>query len=334
MKLKTAELKQFNSIAGCMQQNKLLPILSYLKFDKGKITKNNLESFICMDADFEGSCLIDEKKLMEFVNSINASEVNVEINGTSITLSNPNNAKEKVKLPTTDIDLFPETLVSDGVETELNNEVLKAVKVALNFTMERDNMPQTTSVYIGQGLVGAATGFIAYMGSVSSELPEIVMDKTAAFFIKNFDTVLFSENERCQFYSNHVFKFGFIKKEIPYLNMNPWIALMPKDVEGVEVEKDEIIKFCDFCVNTSEGRVVVAQILGDKLTMAESGYEVEYEKPISAKLEHFTFNPAIMSKLLKSIPDEKVNFIRAKGKYYVTGNGFVSLIMEMQFQST
>lgn len=329
MKLKTAELKQFNSIAGGMQQNKLLPILSYLKFDKGQITKNNLESFICMDADFEGSCLIDEKILFSFVDSTNASEIDVTIKDKSVIISH---GKEKMISPTDDIKLFPETLVADGVETELSNDVLKAVKIALNFTMERDNMPQTTSVFIGNGLVGATTGFIAYIENIKSEMPEIVMDKNAASFIKNFDTVLFSENERCQFYTNHVFKFGFIKKETPYLNMNPFIALMPKDAVSVEVDKNEIIKFCDTCVNSTTGRVVVAQIIDDKLVMNDSGYGIEYEKPLSVKLENFTFNPVIMSKLLKSIPDEKVNFIRAKGKYYVTGNGFVSLIMEMLFQ--
>ena len=77
MKLSTKQLKQFNSIAGGMKQNNILPILSYLRFKDGTITKNNLESFVTMEADFEGSVLIDEKILMSFVEYTNAEEINV-----------------------------------------------------------------------------------------------------------------------------------------------------------------------------------------------------------------------------------------------------------------
>ena len=77
MKIPTKQLKAFNSAAGSMRQNSILPILSFLKLDKRTITKNNLEAFITMDIDFEGSYLIDEKILMGFIESVDAEEIDI-----------------------------------------------------------------------------------------------------------------------------------------------------------------------------------------------------------------------------------------------------------------
>lgn len=328
MKLQTKQLKKFKSIAGSMTQNKLLPILSYLKFDKGEITKNNLESFMVMNAEFEGSCLIDEKILYSFIESTNAEEIDVAIKDKSVIISH---GKEKMISPTEPVINFPISSISEGKEIELSYDVIRAINVASNFTME-GVMPYSQCVFVGKGLIAATTGYIAYTEKVDKELPEIVIEKNAATLIKNFESVLFSQNDRCQFYSNHVFKFGFIKKETKFLDMNPF-AIVP-DEESVEINKSEIIKFCDTCINSTTGRIVVANIVEDKLSMADGGFGIEYEKPLSVKLPNFTFNPTTMSKMLKSIPDEKVNFIRSKDKNYVTGDsGFVALIMEMQVTS-
>src|SRR5690606_12927667 len=133
MKLKTKQLKQFNSIAGSMRQNNILPVLSYLKFEDGKITKNNLESFVTMDADFEGSMLIDEKILMSFVEATNAEEINVDSDGKRVTLSH---GKEKFNSPTEDVNNFPKSAEPEGDEIEVPQDVLRAVKIAANFTMD------------------------------------------------------------------------------------------------------------------------------------------------------------------------------------------------------
>lgn len=326
MKLLTKELKAFNSIAGGMKQNSILPILSYLKFEDGYITKNNMESFVMMEADFKGKCLIDEKILMSFVDAVNAEEIDVKINEKSIIISH---GKEKMTSPTDDIKNFPTNTITEGKEIELSNEVIKAVKVAANFTQERDNTPYTSCVFIGKGIVAASNGFIAYCEKAEETLPEIILEKGAISAIRNFDTVSFSENDSYQFYTNHVFKFGFAKTETKFLNMKPF-SIVP-DGERVSINKQEIIKFCDICANSCTGRVVVASIVKDKLVMKDAAYEIDYEKPLSVELADFTFNPVLMGKLLKSVPDEKVEFVRAEMKYYITGaSGFVSLIMEMQ----
>jgi hypothetical protein len=325
MKIKTRQLKQFNSIAGSMRQNNILPILSYIKFEDGKITKNNLESFVTMEADFEGSVLIDEKILMSFVESIDAEEIDVTVNGTKVTLSH---GKEKFNSPTDNIIDFPKSAESDGEEIEIPQDVLRAIKIASNFTMERENLPFTSCVFIGDGVVAANTGFVAFAQKVEGAYPNIILEKSAATVIRNFNTVSFSQNDSYQFFTNNVFTFGFIKKDTKYIDMKKYLTLPPK--EGVvEMNKTDLQNFCDICSSSSAGRVVIAKIEGGKAIMVDVDYGNDYEKPLPSLLPDFSFNPAYMGKLLKSLPDTELSFVKDGDKYFITGgSGFVSLIMK------
>lgn len=326
MKLNTNELKAFKSVASAITPNKILPILSYLKFDNGTITKNNLESFVTMNAQVDGCFLLDEKVLMSFVDSVDCKEIDVKIEGKTATLSN---GKEKMKCPTGDVINFP--VSSNGVHdaTPLDEEVLEQIKIASKFTMERDNLPLAQCVFVGNGLVAASSGYTAYTKLVDKDLPIIVIGKEAATAISGFSQAEFSENETYQFYKKDVYRFGFAKTEVKFLDMKPF-SIVPEG-EKIAIDKQEIIRFCDACVNSSKSILVFASIEGDRMVMNDAAYEINYEKPLSVKLPEFTFNPAYMSKLLKSLPDSTVYFTKGIDKFFITGDsGFVSLIMEMQ----
>ena len=325
MKLQTKQLKKFNSIAGSMPQNKILPILSYLKFEDGYITKNNLESFVTMEADFIGKCLIDEKILMSFVDSTNAEEIDVIVNGNSVVLSH---GKEKMVSPTDDIVNFPVSTLSESEEIEIDSEIIRAIKVASNFTAERENTPYASCVFLGNKMIAATTGYVAYIENIDTDLPEIILEKNMIPILKNFNSVSFSQSDSYLFFSNSIFRFGFIKKDTKFVNMTPFTKVPENN--KVYVNKVEIIRFCDACVSSLSSPVIVANIKGQKMVMINTDYGIEYEKPLSAELEDFTFNPALMGKLLKSIPDENVYFTLDKNKYFITGeSGFISLIMEI-----
>lgn len=328
MKLLTKQLKTFNSIAGGMKQNNVLPILSYLKFDDGYITKNNLESFVTMEADFKGKCLIDEKILMSVVNSTSEDVIEISVKDKSVIISY--GAKKTVS-PTDDMINFPANDEAKCKEIELSPEIIKAVKIASNFTVERENVPFTSCVFIGNGIVAASTGFVAYAEKASKKLPEIVVERNAAAAIKNFESVSYSENDSYRFYTNHIFKFGFIKTDVKFYDMRPF-SVLPKDVEEKNsINKKELLEFCDICVSSSGGRPISANLKGKMLTMVDADYGINHEHPISVELPEFNFNPSIMSKMLKSLPNEEIILIRSKDRYYVTGeSGYVALIMEMQ----
>lgn len=324
MKLQTAQLKQFKAAASAIKQNNILPILSYLKFDNGKIIKNNLESFLIMDADFTGTMLIDEKVLMNFVEFTSATEITCTIEGSQVLITD---GKAKVKSPTDDVVNFPANTSTDNEPIELQAEILYAIKVAGNFTMEDQTMPFKEFVFVGKCMVAASNGFTFYGQKVPVPFGEIVIGKDAVTAITKFESVLFSENETYQFYQNSGYKFGFIKKDLKFLDMSQFMSI--PETESVTVSKSEIIKFCDICISNTPGRVVIAKAVDNVLSMIDAAYSLNIEIPITATLDTFGFNPHYMSRMLKSLPDEQLQFTRASNKYFITGeSGFVSLIME------
>ena len=325
MVLLTKQLKQFNSIAGSMRQNNILPILSYLKFEDGKITKNNLESFVTMEADFEGAALIDEKVLMSIVDLTDADEIEVLPNGTKVTLCH---GGKKFNSHTDDIKNFPENILIDGEEIEITQDVIADLKVISNFTMERENLPFTSCVFLGNGVMAANTGFIAAVKKTEIDYPEIILEKNATSLIKSFNSIFFSQNNTYQFFTNGSFKFGFIKKETKYLNMSKFFEMIPKE-GALKMDKYPLQQFCDICNSVCVGRVVLAEISGSKAIMKDPDQENDQEIPLPVELPYFSFNPTYMSKLLKSLPDDDLTFIKDERRYFVTGeSGFISLIME------
>lgn len=325
-KLQTKELRMFKPFAANIIPNRILPIFSYLKFDGGTVTKSNMESFVSMKTTSEGSFLLDENVLMSFIDDIESDTIDVDIKGKSAMLSD---GKEKMKCPAEDVINFPAIANGAGETLNFPSTILEQIKIASNFTLEVSNSPYTQCVFVGKGLVAATSGFIAYTKKVEGDLPDIVIEKNAVSSIKNFDHLEFSQADNYQFFKNGIFKFGFSKTETAFVNMLPF-SQVPHEGGEVSIDKNEIIKFCDKCTSACQGRPLSVSIEDGKLTMTDSAYEIDYEKPLSAKLPDFVFNPVFMSKLLKSVPDTMVTFLKSGNKCYVTGDsGFVSLIMEM-----
>lgn len=325
MKLNVHELKKFNSVTSSMKYNGILPILSYLKFKDGIITKNNLEQFVEMEANFEGECLIDERVLMAFVNSVSCEEIDVKLEGKSVVLSC---GKRITKSPTDEVANYP-TVEDNNLEgIVIEEEIINSIKIASGFTIERENLPYTQCVFLGHGFLGAATGYIGYVEKLDDKFPEMILDKNCISVIKGLNNFSFSQNDAFQFVRNGVFNFGFRKTDTKFINFAPFY-----NVDGdkkVSLDKSEIISFCDYCVSSTPSKVVIAKVSGNKLSMEDADFSISAESEISAELDDFVFNPSFMAKMLKSVPDETVTFIRSKQKYFVTGkSGFVSLIMEM-----
>lgn len=325
MKLKTNELKKFNSVTSSMKQNGLLPILSYLRFKDGIITKNNLEQFVEMEVDFEGECLIDERVLMAFVNYVNAPEIDVRVEEKSITLSC---GKDKRKSPTDDINNFPAPENDELEGIEIGEDIVRGIKIASNFTLERDNLPYASCVFLGRGLLGAATGFIAYVEEIDANIPEIILDKNALSVIKGLNNFLFSQNGSFQFIKSGSLNFGFRKTDTAFVNYAPFTKI--DGDKKVSISKSELIPFCDNCVSSTPSKVVIAEIKGNKLSMEDKDFGISGEKELSVELGDLAFNPSFMGKLLKALPDEEVIFTKSDNKFFITGeSGFISLIMAM-----
>lgn len=330
MKLKTAQIKAFRTASASIKQNGILPILSYLKFDNGFITKNNMESFVIMPADFDGSCLIDEVRLYGFIDNIKASEFEVKIKDGIVTLSD---GKYKQNSPTDLVSNFPVNVIPDADEIELTNTDMWAIKYASNFTQEDEINPYMKCVFIGNGIIAATNSFIAY--TEKTELKNtIILQKETAAAIGKYESVLFSENESYQFFKCNEIKYGFIKKDTKFLDMKIFSVL--PDGPGVALNKDEIINFCSMCVaSTPTGATLEVNIKGGCLVMLYPAHNIDIstsiDLPVTETLQDFRFQPFLMLKMLKNVPDTDLIFYRGKDKYFITGeSGFVALIMEMK----
>lgn len=329
MKLKVNEIKKFKGVAGALRQNNILPILSYLKFENGLITKNNLESFVTMEADFEGAVLIDEKILMSFIEYVNGSEIDVNVSGNSVVLSC---GKEKYKSPTDDVINFPKVEEGDAQAIEFDSDLMDEIRIASNFTEVNPIKPYAECVFIGKGIIAASEGYISYTKKLEKEYPEIILEKNVVNCIKGLDNVFFYESGNHQFFQSGIYKFGFLKKDTNFTNMTLFSKL-PEGLDKFEIDKSELVAFCNICINSCQGRFVSAKIEGAKAKMIDSDYENDYEKDLSVSLPEFTFNPAQFNVVLKALPDEKISVLKEKNKYYITGDGgYVSLIMEIQIK--
>ncbi len=331
MKLKIKDLKKFNAVAGGMQQNRLLPILNYLKFHEGYITKSNLKSFVIMESDFKGSVLLDENILYSFIERLSGEFVDVEVKGKSVFLSS---GKEKISHSFEDVINFP--IVPDEPENSylLPEEVMGQIKIASNFCVDIDDAPAARYVYVGNGMVCAMNGIIVYINKGSEDCPKIMLDKNSIQGIKNLGQVHFSENEQYNFFSTPSFRLGFIKAEVGFLDFQPFLTMQPKE-GGVTMDKGELLNFCETAVKITAGMgVIAAKITGEKISMEDGKYGIAYEKNISKKIDDFMFNPIYMAQQLKSLPDDELTFTKKEGRYYVTGeSGFVSIIMEMVYNN-
>lgn len=329
MKLQTNELKKFLGITSSMKQNGILPILSYIRFQDGIITKNNLEQFVEMEANFKGECLIDERVLTSFVNSISGNEIDVEISKTNVLLTC---GKDKTKSPTTDISEFPISQFEDVEEIELTEDVINKISIASNFAIERENAPYTSCVFIGDGIIGASNSFIAFVDKIDKNFQKIILEKNAANVIKSFNYGFLSQSAERVFFKFGDFKFGFIKKDTKFIDFSPFSKV--PEIEKVVIDKNEIVSFCDSCIAATPSKVVVAAFDENRLIMNDNEFGVSREKEISVEVEHFAFNPSLMNKLLKALPDEEVSLQKDGNKFYITGKGeYVSIIMEIFYNN-
>lgn len=324
MKLQTKQLKKFKQLSTGMKQNNILPILSYLKFDNGTVTKNNMESFIVMDIECEGALLIDERLLMSMVDSTGSDTITATLKGDSVILSD---GKTKKVSPTSPVLEFPVNASADAEYIDLLTPVLYAVKVASSFTSENPAVPYTEHVFIGKGNVAASNNFTAYIEKVATGLPEIVLTREAAFMAGRFETLQFSQSESYHFFKADNFVIGFGKKETKFLDMSQFLTAIEC---GVQIGKSEIIKFCQMVLSDAQGRAINGSFEKGIMVASDDAYGYANETPLSVELPDFTFNPTYMLQLLKSVPDEVVTITSSKNKLIVTGeSGFFSLIMQV-----
>lgn len=333
MKLLTSELKQFKSRSSFIKQTNIMPILDYLKFDKGAVTKNNLGSFITQEINCDGSFLIHERVLMNLVDNTTAKEIEVIIGEKNIKISD---GSTTLTSPTDNIDLFPKNDKADGEVTTIPEGVMESIAIASKFIVDEDLIQVKMFVFVGNGYVCGSNGVIAYIEKIKDKTPNMVLPKDVVSAIGKYGEVDFSENKSYYFFSSGNCKIGFSKPEFKFYDMTPF-GKIPENLPAFSAEKSEIIKFNDICLSSSPSKDKTSSMnLNGKLHLEriDSDFGIEVSKDVEAQGEaahKFNFNPSQLNTLLKFVPDEMLTFYQDESKYYITGtSGFVSLIMEIK----
>lgn len=321
MKIKTEEIKRFKQVCASVKTNQILPVLSYLKMEGGKIIKSNLESFVKMDTSWAGEdFLILEKDIFSFIEFVSADEISIDVDVDRILIKD---GQETLSSPTDPVENYPKMPVAASGEILLSSAIMKEIEIACNFVTETSFVPVARCIFLGGGIVGASTGDYSYVNKIG-EFPKMVIEKTVANVVKNLGEVLFSENDSYQFYVNPDCVFGFCKKEVKFFDLNKF-GLLPEG-ESVQVNKSELVKFAEICNSVSQSDVI---FIKDREINMQDDFGKKYNKPLSVNMPDFTFRTSILLKTLKALPDEILNFSFSQHRVYITGSGsYVSIITE------
>lgn len=327
-----ADLRQFKKNSSFIKQNGIIPILDYIKFDNGQITKTNQNEYIIFKSNFTGSFLVEERVLFNFIEYASGNELLFSFNGKKITLSDGNT---EVTSQSEDLGLFPIPEICTQDKIELPNEVLLAISTAAQYTQEYEFDPKRPYVFVGAKAVAASDGLIGFYKKFDIDLPEMVLSEKTATKIGSLSSVMFCQNERYLFFETPNSTYGFIKPEPKFFNLGNYFNY-PKEVSFI-VNKRDFIAFNDTCiaVSPSKAKYPTFKIEGNMLhlSMVDHDYNINVKRLLSVSGEmkgEFPYIAVLMSKLLKSAPDEDLIFYQGNKKFYIIGDsGFTSLVMEL-----
>lgn len=332
MKVNVSELKEFKSNAAFIKVNTITPILSYLKFGKGTLTKNNLHSFLIQSIDCKESFLVDERILMNFISYTSSPTIDIKVENKRVIISD---GETTVTSPTDDVANYPPNDQSDKEPILLDCDILKSIGIASNLILEDDVLPSKCHVFVGKKSVCGSNGFVAYVDEFEEDLPEMILRKDVCMTITKYDSVKYSDNDSYHFFESGKCKFGFIKPTAPFHDLTPFGVF--ESESSFTLEKSELIGLNDMVISSVNSKLFpTARIEPTKDNLHFDFNDIDLEITISRDIKMdgksegiFNFNPIYMNKVLKAVPDAELTFNKVgDNRYYITGDsGFVALIL-------
>lgn len=338
MKLKVAELKKFKAAASSIKTNTILPVLSYLRFAGGYVTKNNVSAFVSQAIEHDGDFLVDEQTLMNYISRTSSPTIELKIIGDKIHLTG---GKGKSISSTDDIKNFPEVASTSKKKVELTGDILNAIKIASSITELDEKNPIRSHVFVGNKMVSGSNGFIAFIQDFDDKLPDMVIRKDVAALIGTYESLFFSENDSFMLFEQDELKFGFGKTEQKFIDFTPHKKYVAKG--SFTLNKNELIdlnlaaigqmkvsalnRVCESVIEIKGEELIYSSV--DKSSQFEFNDEIGVENTSGVALAPFKFNAEFMTTLLKALPEDELMFEGSGKGYYMTGTGkkFLGLIM-------
>lgn len=331
-KVPTSDIRSFKKSSSHIKRNGIIPILDYVKFDNGTITKTNLNEFVVQESNFSGSFLIEERVLFNFIEYTNASDISFSADGKKITLSD---GSQKTTSAQGDFDLYPVTEDYPKETVALTDTILKLFGAAAKYTREDQFDLIISHIFIGGDAILASDRFIAFYKKIDRELPKTAIPRSVAERVSSIDPANFSQTEKKLFFKAGKVLYGFQKTEATHVDMRRFFDYEKND--SFHAQKSQLIGFNEMCLSMSPLKYChpTIEISNGKLLLSaiDANYGVDNEKEIDVvgKMESkFKYDAGTLNRLLKTAPDDELTFSRVKGMMYITGDsGFTSLIMEL-----
>ncbi len=331
-KVPVADIRSLKKNSSHIKKNGILPILDYIKFDNGTITKTNLHEFVVQESNFTGAFLIEERVLFNFIEYTSALDISFVADGKKIILSD---GSQKTTSTQGDISLFPETEEAPAETVSLTDTILKLFGAAAKYTREDQYDLIISHIFIGGDAILASDRFIAFYRKIDRELPKTAIPRSVAERVSSIDPADFSQTEKKLFFKCGKVLYGFQKTEATYVDMRKFF-----DYEKgtcFHAQTSELIGFNEMCLSMSPLKIChpTIEIANGKLLLSaidgDFGVDNEKEIEVFGKMESkFRYDAAILNRLLKTAPDDELCFCQVKGMMYITGeSGFTSLIMEL-----
>lgn len=332
IKVSVADIRLFKKNSSHIKKNGIIPILDYIKFENGTITKTNLNEFVVQESDFKGSFLIEERVLFNFIEYTRASDISFAVDGKKITLSD---GSQKTTSTQGDIALYPVTEESPTEAVMLTDTILKLFGAAAKYTREDQYDLIISHIFIGDDSILASDRFIAFYRKIDRMLPKTAIPKSVAERVSSIDPANFSQTEKKLFFKAGKVLYGFQKTEATHVDMRSFFEYEKDSL--FHASKAEIIGFNEMCLSMAPLKYChpTLEVINGKLLLSaiDGDYEVDNEKEIDVvgKMgSKFKYDASTLNRLLKTAPDDELTFCRVQGRMYITGDsGFTSLIMEL-----
>jgi hypothetical protein len=307
MLFKTSELRDFFNKTKAIRVNNVLPILSYVKYENGTLTKTNMETYFTSEISTKnkGSFLLDEKTISAKLKETTDETINIEVNGKFCTIG-------KLKFPIEDVEQFPKApLFEDEKKVSLDEAIIRSIGVFRQLTMTQDPPNNLCYVHLNSSGVYATNNHSFANVEFYAELPEILLSTDSCALLSIYADVEFYEKENYNFFLSGKDSIAIIKPHFktPLEAFKNVIGACDKET-SFEFDKRELIAFCDF-VTTVSGSLLpeCTMSIKDKtmfLTLNDPAYEISDSREILGvgkyEMDKVSFNPKVYSAYLKAIP--------------------------------
>jgi|GEM_PF-4469283 hypothetical protein len=328
MILQKSELRAFKQSTAAIKTNQVIPVLAYLLLDGNKLIKNNLEAFIIEEITVDNTekLLIDEKTLYNFLDFTTGDTISLTHDTEKIifaaggkTTSHPI-CNEPFQLNKPD---------GDEIFIDFDSATISSLQIASNFIDESDIKTARDYVMVGNSMVCASNGFIAYFNmceKLNSDL-FLVLDRKVCQSLNGLLRVSFAQNDSYYFFESEKTLFGFVKPIIEYFDMR-FVNKNETD-KFFSANKDELIRFNNMCSSQMTSAFVSSVMEFEnkllRLSFYDSGYdmkinsEVEIDFCTEERIEKFAYNSRFLNRILSAIPDEQI-FIYRQEKSILISN--------------